>query len=822
MNLRLWMVSLIALLFLVCAVIFGRYRQSTHLSFNAQGRLFISEGKYKEAAAVLQNAVKIEAGYAEAYHNLGVAYGKLGKLDAAELAFRNAIARRKGYAEAHFNLAKVLEAKGEYRAAIEAYEQAEKLKGHYRRARSARAHVFCTLGKTALYAHRRDEGEKLLRQALDIDPESIEAHYALAKLHMREGKLQEAIDRFNLVTNLKPGIEMKPVLIAAHRNVAEMRERQGNYRDAAMAYRRGLALDPKDARARYALGTALVRLGDYREGTEEIEKARRIDPSIAADESLGRELAARAAELTARGALAEARERLETAAAVAPATDLSTEMSELLYGEGGAHEGKGEEGPAIECYRKAEEMNPRIDGLDERLARLIGKHGKPGEAIPRYEALRSRDPDNPEWARALGELYLAHGDYEKALGAFAALGDAGRERSLAVLTAWAASSAEQRDWDTAISLYRRARAIDPADDALHRDLCLALSARGLHGDAVAGMEEILARNPVPEIPLIQHLSSREHKDRLRVLEDARIIEGGDRLGGRHSWEFVQRHMQGPDEMLLGTLTVQAGKAQFAAGKAFPPDRAALTRIRHLGPEVQGDPVTLLLTHDGGRQTRVYLPPMRIYQEVYPDINGFTFCRYYGGRLQEPARVLFPADMPRGLEFLYSMGIIYRNANARGKASESALLMANAGQQYDLMGHLHTAETCLRRAVEIDPSLYKAQLCLGETLFRRGKFREALEPTRRAAALLPGSPTPINNLGAIYMEMGSKYAPLAEGSLLRAIELHDGYHTPCHNIALLYSRAGNTTQSRFWSDKAGKVSEFYVKDDGLMIFESGGR
>ena len=822
MNLRLWTISLVALLFLVCAFIFGRARRATHVSYNVQGRLLIEEGKYREAAAALENAVKLDPSYADAHHHLGIAYGKLGRLDDAERSLRNAILRGGDLAEVRFNLGTVLEARGEYRAAIEAYEQAEGLKTDYRRARKARARVHCAMGKEALYAGRLDEGERMLRAALDIDQDSVEAHYALAKLRMREGKLGEAIDRFTLITNLAPGIEMKPVLVQAYRNVAEMQERLQRHREAADAYRRSLALAPDDARARHALGAALIRLGEYREGAEEIRKARRADPAIPADEPLARELAEQATELTAEGAFAEAHERLEAAAAVDPATDLSAETAGLLYAEGVAHEERGETGRAIECYRKAEELDPRIDGLDLRLARLLGKHGPPGDAIPRYEALRVRDPNNPEWSRLLGELYLSAGEHEKALAAFEALGDEGRERSRDVLVAWAAAAAGKGNLDAAIPLYRRALALDPADDTLRTELCLALSRRGLHEEAVVGMKEILTRKPAPEIPRILQLAWHEHRGSVRRIEDACIVEGKDGLEGRHTWEFVQRHMQKPEEILLGALTVQAGKEHFAPGKAFPPDHPALMRIRYLGPDSQNSPVTLLLTHDGGAQIRVFLPILRPYQEVYPDINGFTYYGYYGGRLQEPARVLFPGGIPHELGFHYAMGIILRNAGARDEAAGFASLITDAGRAYDLMGHLDTAETCLRWAVEIDPSSYKAQLCLGETLFYRGKLREALEPTRKAAALLPSSPTPINNLGAIYMKMGSKYAPLAEASLLRAIELHDGYHTPCHNLTVLYERIGDTRQARFWRDRQGKVAGLYIKDDGLMVVEPGRR
>ena len=113
------------------------------------------------------------------------------------------------------------------------------------------------------------------------------------------------------------------------------------------------------------------------------------------------------------------------------------------------------------------------------------------------------------------------------------------------------------------------------------------------------------------------------------LETVRGKNGGLRLARR------------PEEIVLGTLTMQVGKEHFASGKAFPPAHPALMRIRYLGPDPQNTAVTLLLTHDGGTQTRVYLPILRPYREVYPDINGFTYHNYYGGRLQEPARVLFP-------------------------------------------------------------------------------------------------------------------------------------------------------------------------------------
>jgi tetratricopeptide (TPR) repeat protein len=81
---------------------------------------------------------------------------------------------------------------------------------------------------------------------------------------------------------------------------------------------------------------------------------------------------------------------------------------------------------------------------------------------------------------------------------------------------------------------------------------------------------------------------------------------------------------------------------------------------------------------------------------------------------------------------------------------------------------------LKRAVNIDPNLYEAQVTLGRALLARKLSQESIEHLQRAAALAPGNPEPHYQLALAYRRLGFIDKAVEETAIVKRIhELRRG-------------------------------------------------
>ncbi len=76
-----------------------------------------------------------------------------------------------------------------------------------------------------------------------------------------------------------------------------------------------------------------------------------------------------------------------------------------------------------------------------------------------------------------------------------------------------------------------------------------------------------------------------------------------------------------------------------------------------------------------------------------------------------------------------------------------------GQAYLLKSQLVDAETCLRRAIALDPYDARGRYELGLLMAKQGRTREALDIFRELARLQPGNPSALTGLGEVAMMAG---------------------------------------------------------------------
>ena len=108
------------------------------------------------------------------------------------------------------------------------------------------------------------------RRRVALEPNAVEAHNDLGDVYRKQNRDDEALVEFLVATLLDPldgGGTPRSVKSTSPR---------ARYRDATEALRRALTLEPDHAEARYALATALIRLGIDEEGKQQLEIAQRL------------------------------------------------------------------------------------------------------------------------------------------------------------------------------------------------------------------------------------------------------------------------------------------------------------------------------------------------------------------------------------------------------------------------------------------------------------------------------------------------------------------------------------------------------------------
>ncbi len=209
------------------------------------GQLTHQAGRLEEAASHYDSARKLNATYVATAVHLGSVYAQLNRLEEARWQFRSALALDPVSAAARNGL-----------------------------------------GELALSAKRYREAIDHFQAVLKRVPEANRIHYSLAMALREAGELEQA--RRHLALRGPVGIRAEDPLVD---QLGELRRRErvhllegrlafgaGRFREAARAFAKAVKADPKSARARVNLGTALARAGDTVAAMEHYRAALRLEP----------------------------------------------------------------------------------------------------------------------------------------------------------------------------------------------------------------------------------------------------------------------------------------------------------------------------------------------------------------------------------------------------------------------------------------------------------------------------------------------------------------------------------------------------------------
>jgi tetratricopeptide (TPR) repeat protein len=245
-------------------------------------------GDHVSSKSWLERAVSINSSYADVHCQLGLARLSLGELEGARDSLQRAIEISPHYAKAHYLLGLVLHAVGDedgaagelkqalriqpnlFAAGMDAglhamyerkWEDAERIFQHLAESQPQPQHadVLCMLGAACLESGRLEDARRHLSEALELNPDFVEARKRLALVHYREGDYGAAE---RLIADAADGHRDYPDL---RKILGDIHLKKGELAPAEDAYRESLNLNPDYADAVFGMVIALRREGRGRE-----------------------------------------------------------------------------------------------------------------------------------------------------------------------------------------------------------------------------------------------------------------------------------------------------------------------------------------------------------------------------------------------------------------------------------------------------------------------------------------------------------------------------------------------------------------------------
>jgi arylsulfatase A-like enzyme/predicted Zn-dependent protease len=240
------------------------------------------------------------------------------------------------------------------------------------------------LAATDSVAGRVDQAVDRVRQALDADPEIVEAHVMLGNLHGKAARREQAIEAYRRALALDPEHEG-----AAFSLALAFRE-AGRTDDAETGFERVVALNPRNTKARFQLAGLWMERREFDRAERILEDALTLDVERPAF------LVKLAECYLETGRLDEAERSLRAALALKPDQPIAQ------YDLGLVLEARGALDAAVEAYEAELAVSPRMYQAHFNLAKLLGGAGRSGEALIHYREAVSA---NPQFSG--GHLYLA-------------------------------------------------------------------------------------------------------------------------------------------------------------------------------------------------------------------------------------------------------------------------------------------------------------------------------------------------------------------------------------------------------------------------------
>ena len=235
--------------------------------FCSLGQCFIVDWQYLAALECYDRAIELHPTFSPPHHSRGIVLRLLARDAEAEVAFRRATQLAPSAPPPLIHLTKLLLDQGRNEEAAETLEAATAAAN---RNPVWRSHFASGLMEIGLHA----QAEQPLRDAIEAEPNSVDALNMLGRLLQQLGRFGEAIDCFELLVEKYPGEARAYFDLVQCRKV---REEDRPMMHALTALLENPRITPSEQRQlNYALGKAYDDLGEYEDAFQHYKAANDI------------------------------------------------------------------------------------------------------------------------------------------------------------------------------------------------------------------------------------------------------------------------------------------------------------------------------------------------------------------------------------------------------------------------------------------------------------------------------------------------------------------------------------------------------------------
>lgn len=645
--------GVLALLLLAACTRDPEVRKQQYL---ASGDKYLSEGKAREAVIEYRNAVQIDPAFGQAHLKAGEAYAQLG--DAPNTL--------QSYVRAADSLPKD-------------------------------AKVQVTAGTYLLAAGRLDEALKRAEAALALEPDNVQAHIlhgnalgGLNNLDKAFGEMEEAI-------------RLDPTRAPSYSEMGFVQMARGKKGEAEEAFKKAVAIAPRDVGSRLAYGTFLWSQGGRTADAEaQFVEALKIDPE---HEGLNR---AYSVFLLTTGRVQQAEPYMRKVAALAktPAADLSLADYYLSTNR---------PADAIRILKPLAEGDRKLAAARSRLARAMAVSGDRAGAYAMVEAILKEDPKDGQVHLLKGQLQYEDRRVDDALASVqaAASADPGSAVTQYTLGQIFASRGDRTGAERA---FREALKLNPRAAAAQVALSSLQLQAGNTKDALQTAEGAVANQP---------RSFEVRIGLVRTLLAAREFDRADR-----ELQMLQKARPDSPDVYLQLGVLNSGRRQF------PEARAAFSKALSLAPrsiEAIGGLVALDLAASDQAGARARITAELAKPNPGPELFVLAGRTYAALRDFPAAEDVLRKAIAANPSFLPTYSMLAQIYLAQKKT-------ADAQREFD-------------RLAERDSRPVGALTMAGVLLQQQGDQAGARQRFEKVIAIDPRAPVAANNLAWMYAESG---------------------------------------------------------------------
>jgi len=235
-------------------------------AFNNLGTAYDNAGRYDEAVAELEKALRLNPDYIQALSNLGNIYGKRGEIHRSIPYFEKVLKLDPHYAPAHYNLGKALQLTGRGEEAVESYQNAVHENPYFEQA-------FFNLGFLALQLGKPELAIANFKKFIEMQPQNAKAYFGLGNAYILKNDIEKGLEAY------KKSSEIDPAYLSPNINAGSIQIQKGRIDDALETFRNLAEHYPRIAGVHKNLGVIYYQhKNDYAKAAHHFTEYLKLEP----------------------------------------------------------------------------------------------------------------------------------------------------------------------------------------------------------------------------------------------------------------------------------------------------------------------------------------------------------------------------------------------------------------------------------------------------------------------------------------------------------------------------------------------------------------